>query len=154
MHRENSTLVELNQQSQRAVGKMKATITQRFQTTQDGTSSPLIYDVDCDCRYIFFCKKDAAHEGDWKVQFVKIIYEKDKVCSVDGISVPYFSSEELSKYPDGYRYLGAAQARLGHRINTQLATLREPYWSKMYECMENWLDGHDDPGLFWEHQQE
>lgn len=150
MHRENGTLVEFNPQTGRAVGKMKATITQRFRTTETAGSPVLTYDVDCDCRYIFFCKRDPAQSDEWKVQFVKIIYEKDKVCPVDGKPVPDFPAEELEKYPSGYRYLGAAQARLGHHINTRLATLEEPYWSKMYECMENWLEGLDDPGLFWE----
>lgn len=150
MHRENGTLVELNPHTGRAVGKMKATITQRFRSADTSSSPPLVYDVDCDCRYIFYCKRDSDHNDDWKVQFVKIIYEKDKVCPVDGKSVPEFSVEELEKYPFGYRYLGASQARLGHTINTRLATLDEPYWSKMYGCMENWLEGLDDPGLFWE----
>jgi hypothetical protein len=146
MHRENGTLVELNPQTGRAVGKMKATVTQRFRSADAGPP----YDVDCDCRYIFFCKTDPGCNGEWKVQFVKIIYEKDKLCAVDGKTVPEFAVEELQKYPAGYRYLGAAQARLGHCINTQLATLDEPYWSKMYECMEKWLEGLDHVGLFWE----
>lgn len=150
MHRENGTLVELEQTTGRAIGKMKATITQRFTCAQTADTPGFSYDVDCDCRYLFFCKKGAREADEWKIEYVKIIYEKDKLCPVDGKSLPTFTPDELSNYPVGYRYLGASQARLGHRINTQLATLEEPYWSKMYECMENWLGGQDDPGLFWE----
>lgn len=54
MHRECGTLVELNASTNRAVGKMKATITQRFSGLGAG------YDVDCDCRFIFFCEKVLA----------------------------------------------------------------------------------------------
>ena len=135
MHRENGTLVELN--ASRAIGKMKATITQRFRG----------YDVDCDCRYIFFCVKE---QHDWRIKYVKIIYEKDKLVPVDGKTPPTFSDEELARYPAGYRYLGAAQARTGHDINLQLATLEPPYWQVIYACMERWLAGEDDPGLAWE----
>lgn len=52
MHRENGTLVELNPKNGRACGKMKATITQRFFFEKEGAC-----DVECDCRFIFFCRK-------------------------------------------------------------------------------------------------
>lgn len=47
---------------------------------------------------------------------MKLFYEKDKVIPVDGHSVPDFDDSELNKYPEGYRYLGAAQSTLGHHI--------------------------------------
>ncbi|EEY21637.1 catabolic 3-dehydroquinase [Verticillium alfalfae VaMs.102] len=158
-HRECGTLVELNREAGRALGKMKATITQRF-TSVDGGHA---FDVDCDCRFLFFCeaqpvvdisqphtKADAPNgkvfEGGmksstgeaasddqqsdgaeattssetmerrsavdqepnatgatngnfqhqhqhhaqtaWKVRFVKLVYEKDRVVPVDGRSTP------------------------------------------------------------------
>ena len=46
MHRENGTLVDLNPVTGRAVGKMKATITQRFMFPEGAC------DVECDCRFI------------------------------------------------------------------------------------------------------
>ena len=123
---------------------MKATITQRF-VTDDGIE----YDVDCDCRFLFFCLRSPAHDNDWKVKYVKLVYEKDKVCPVDGKTVPDFNKEDLDKYPMGYKYLGVAQASLGYVIDPTLVTL-EVYWDRLYTCMERWLDGDKNPGLFWD----
>jgi hypothetical protein len=165
MHRECGTLVELN--SNRAVGKMKATITQRFsvpantqtQNNQlatpapdDGSSADNIeFDVDCDCRFIFFCEKNS--QGEWKTYFVKLDYDKDKVVPADGRRAPVFPVEELGKYPEGYKFLGAAQAMLGYKIDLSLPTPRNEYWWKLYSCMETWLDNagseDKDAGLFW-----
>lgn len=159
MHRECGTLVELNSERSRAVGKMKATITQRFcmpaqpgiqrlAPANDEGGDQVEFDVDCDCRFIFFCEKDAA--GAWKAHYVKLDYDKDKVVPADGKSAPVFPPGELKNYPEGYRYLGAAQARLGYKIDLSLPTPRTVYWWRMYQCMEKWLDGQD-AGLFgWE----
>lgn len=139
MHRENGTLVDLNPSTSRAVGKMKATITQRFIT------EALTYDVECDCRFIFFCTKSSATSSsarEWKTQYVKLFYEKDKVVSVDGgRTVPTFTAEELGRYPEGYRYLGAAQARLRHKILEGLPTMDNQAFYDMYEAIDGWLQG-------------
>ncbi|KAK6207672.1 catabolic 3-dehydroquinase [Colletotrichum tabaci] len=146
MHRECGTLVELNPETNRAVGTMKATITQRFKS-QDGCE----FDVDCDCRFLFFCeKKSGGERSDWKAAFVKLVYEKDKVVPVDGTSVPIFKDEVLAKFPTGYKYLGAAQSNLGYEIDTQLVTGKNPEsCEKMYESMGRWLVGEQGTvGLF------
>lgn len=163
MHRECGTLVELNSRNRRAIGKMKATITHRFSfnaangaAATNGTTSAgshdvaAEFDVDCDCRFIFFCEKDGA-TGAWKAKYVKLFYEKDKVVPVDGHQAPRFSKEELARYPQGYRYLGAAQARLGYDIDLQLPTPSNQLWDRMYGEMEKWLDG-GAVDLFWEHK--
>ncbi|AEO69764.1 uncharacterized protein THITE_114367 [Thermothielavioides terrestris NRRL 8126] len=156
MHRECGTLVELNPARSRAIGKMKATITHRFKfdsatctasngSDGGGVTTPLLaqpaeFDVDCDCRFIFFCEKDAA-TGEWKAKYVKLFYEKDKVVPVDGHTAPRFSAEELARIPEGYKYLGAAQARLGYQIDLDLPTAGGELWARMYGEMEKWLDG-------------
>jgi hypothetical protein len=61
MHRENGTLVDLNLAKGRAVGKMKAIITQRF------TIKGVQCDVDCDVRFIFCLKVG----NDWKCKYYK-----------------------------------------------------------------------------------
>ncbi|TGO36667.1 hypothetical protein BHYA_0118g00220 [Botrytis hyacinthi] len=60
MHRENGTLVDLNLPLGRAIGKMKATITQRF-VIED---TPI--DVECDCRFIIWC---LIEDGEWEVKY-------------------------------------------------------------------------------------
>ncbi|KAL3464872.1 catabolic 3-dehydroquinase [Aspergillus heterothallicus] len=139
MHRENGTLVDLNPETARAVAKMKATITQRFNI--DGIE----YDVDCDCRFIMFCKKVSQMPGPpaWKIKFKKLIYEKDRIVPVDGRNVPTFEKSELEKYPYGYRYLGASQAKLGHEIKTDLPVLNNEGFFEMYKAMDTWLRGED-----------
>lgn len=140
MHRENGTLVDVNPSTSRAVGKMKATITQRFIFESD-----ISVDIECDCRFIFFCKKEPTSTSGstpvWKTQYVKLFYEKDKMIPVDGKTVPTFDKAELKKYPVGYQFLGAAQATLGHMILDDLPTMDNKGFFDMYEAMEQWLQG-------------
>jgi hypothetical protein len=130
---------------------MKATITQRFVTPQG-----VAYDVDCDCKFLFFCLRDPDSDAEgkgasgWKAKYVKLIYEKDKVLPADGKTAPSFEQKVLDRYPEGYKFLGAAQNSLGYEIDVHLATARDyGRWSRMYGCMEKWLAGKD-PELFWE----
>ncbi|KAK3358505.1 hypothetical protein B0T24DRAFT_540561 [Lasiosphaeria ovina] len=157
MHRECGTLAELSAEHGRAVGKMKATITHRFTVSpsdgkRDGSEGSQ-FDVDCDCRFIFFCEKVPQGDGStsvWKARYVKLFYEKDKVVPADGYTAPRFTSDELAPYPEGYRYLGAAQARLGYEIDLRLPTARDlDLWDRMYGEIEKWLDGKA-VDLFWE----
>ncbi|KAI1073570.1 hypothetical protein F5B20DRAFT_566638 [Whalleya microplaca] len=161
MHRECGTTVELNPTTQRAVGKMKATITQRFSLGAAGPPGvdPVVFDVDCDSRFHFFCFKD-AETGAWRVKYVKLIYDKDKLVPVDGKTLPTFTSEVLEKYPVGYRYLGAAQSMLGHDIDVALPTIQGPEsgaahrrWLDLYEAVEQWLEGAEDVDLTTENGQ-
>ncbi|KAI1409457.1 hypothetical protein F5Y13DRAFT_90437 [Hypoxylon sp. FL1857] len=155
MHRECGTLVELNPSTSRAVGKMKATITQRFRIGGDDAMGidPIVFDVDCDSRFHFFCFRDSCTSA-WKVKYVKLIYEKDKIVPVDGKTPPSFTKEALDRYPEGYKYLGAAQSMLGHDIDVSLPTIQGPelgpantMWLDLYDKMGQWLDGAEDIDL-------
>jgi hypothetical protein len=139
MHRENGTLVDLNLERERAVGRMKATVTQRF------SIQGCDVDVECDCRVVFFVTKQ--HDG-WKAQYSKVLYEKDKIIPVDGKSVPDIDAESLRQFSAGYRYLAWAQAQLGHQIPQDLPTLNNEGFSKMNAAMDAWLEG-DDVDIFW-----
>lgn len=134
MHRENGTLANVNLAKQRGIGKMKATITQRF------TLQGIPVDIECDCRFIFFAK---IEDGEWKAQYVKLFYEKDKMISVNGKDVPHFPQEELDKYTEGYKYLGAAQNSLGHAILKDLPNANNQGWYDMYSAMADWLQGKE-----------
>ncbi|RSH95767.1 hypothetical protein EHS25_000859 [Saitozyma podzolica] len=106
-HRENGVLANVNLKTGRGIGKMKATITQRL------TMQGIPFDIDCDCRFIFFCKLEGK---EWKAQYVKLFYEKDKVVPVDGKTVPDFPKEELAKYTQGISTChGRMDPRQGHQ---------------------------------------
>ncbi|KAI4591566.1 hypothetical protein KJ359_013197 [Pestalotiopsis sp. 9143b] len=145
MHRECGTLVEYASEHGRAIGKMKATITQRFKTPESLATADCPvgteFDVDCDCRFIFFCVKTSAG---WKARYVKLFYEKDKVVPVDGLHAPTFPKEVLDSFPEGYSYLGAAQSMLGYPVTKHLPTAQDhKSWFSMYSKMEEWLAGKD-----------
>ncbi|KAI2602552.1 hypothetical protein GGR54DRAFT_633889 [Hypoxylon sp. NC1633] len=155
MHRECGTLVDLNPSTHRAVGKMKATITQRFNIggSEAIGIEPIVFDVDCDCRFHFFCLRDPSTDA-WKVKYVKLIYEKDKLVPIDGKALPNFTKEMLHQYPEGYQYLGAAQSMLGHDIDLTLPTVQGPEhgaafcsWLGLYEKVDQWLGGAEDIDL-------
>lgn len=97
-------------------------------------------------RFIFFCLGKSS--GEWKVKYYKSFYEKDKVIPVDGIHCPLFSEEDLEQYPKGYQCLGVAQARIGHPVVKNLATMQNEEFYKMYEAMHEWLEGKQ-PDLWW-----
>ncbi|KAJ9643890.1 hypothetical protein H2199_003756 [Coniosporium tulheliwenetii] len=144
MHRECGTLVDLDLAQSRAVGKMKATITQRF--TLDGCE----VDVECDARFIFFCMRE---DDEWKARFKKVFCEKSKVIPVDGKNAPSFPQDVLAKYPEGYKYLAVAQHMAGHPILNDLPTLNNKGVYQMYEAMGAWLRG-EEIDLFWEKSYE
>ena len=141
MHRENGTLANVNLAKQRGIGKMKATLTQRF------LLNGVPVDVECDCRFIFFA---FIEEGEWKTQYVKLFYEKDKILAVNG-KLPEIPESELEKYTEGYKYLGYAQKSLGHEILPDLPNAGNKGWYSMYKSMEEWLDGKDID-LFYGHE--
>lgn len=144
MHRENGTLVELAEEKERAVGKMKTTITQRF--VVDG--GRVAFDVECDCRFIFFCRVERA---EWKVQWKKVFYEKSALRPVDGKSgsLPHFDPAALAEFPEGYKYLAVAQKMIGHKILRDLPTMNNEGFYRMNQAMADWLDGKEI-NLFWE----
>lgn len=142
MHRECGTLVDLNPKTQRAIGKMKTTITQRFE--YEGVP----FDIDCDNYFIFFCLKDS--NGDWKARWYKVFYVKDKFVPV-GVPTAenmeklakLFSKENLEQYPWGYQYLAVAQANLGYPIDKKLPTWKNELYHTMYDAMKDWMEGKE-----------
>ncbi|KAL4904353.1 hypothetical protein BDW74DRAFT_178936 [Aspergillus multicolor] len=95
-----STSIEGRANGDFIMHRMKATISQRFNF--DGVA----FDVDYDCRFINFCMKT---DGEWKVVYVKLLNEKDRLVPVDGQNVPSFGCDKLSQFPTGYQYLAVAQ---------------------------------------------
>jgi hypothetical protein len=104
MHRVHGSTTDINTEATRAVTKMKATITQRFDI--NGCEA----DAESDCRFLFFWIK-VPETGEWRAKFVRHWYEKDKLIPVNPAKVPVLDEEKLKEYPSGYRYLAYCQEK-------------------------------------------
>jgi hypothetical protein len=136
MHRIHGSTTDI--QGSRAVTKMKATITQRFNL------HGVEVDAVSDCRFAFFWDK----RGDkWGAQFVRHWYEKDKLLPVDPRKVPELDDEKLAKFPPGYRYLGYCQEEvMGVKVKLDMPGHRsqcDPAHDKLYWQTKQWLEGEN-----------
>jgi len=154
MHRCHGASTDINESVTRAVTKMKATITQRFDL--DGC----VVDAESDCRFCFFWEKgvvlgdgaaDAVPLGEWRARFVRHWYEKDKLIPVNPSKVPRLDESKLEDYPSGYRYLSYCQEHTlkikikhdmpGHRREGQNANGKAH--DLLYHQCKQWLEGED-----------
>ncbi|KAL1849490.1 hypothetical protein Plec18170_007397 [Paecilomyces lecythidis] len=144
MHRCHGSSTEINPEGTRAVTKLKATITQRFEV--DGAE----FDVEADCRFCFYFEKDGDH---WGASLVRHWYEKDKMIPVNPAKFPSVDEEKLKTYPPGYKYLAYWQEAImgvtvlmdmpGHRRHVGTPNLEkhdELYWNA-----KKWLEGEPIP---------
>lgn len=140
----HGTTTDINKEATRAVTKMKATITQRFNL--DGVEA----DAESDCRFVFFFSKDTK-TGDWGANYVRHFYEKDKLIPVNPEKVPKLDAEKLKGYPTGYRYLAYCQELTmgvkvvrdlpGHRRD--VGTINGAKHDTLYLQIKEWMDGKD-----------
>lgn len=140
MHRCHGTTTDITPDGQRAVTKVKATITQRF--VIDGAE----VDVECDCRFCFFFEKV---DGRWGARFVRHWYEKDKMIPVNPAKVPKIDEAKLATYPEGYKFLAYCQEDTmavsvikdmpGH--NRHKGTPSGKKHDLLYMQAKAWLDG-------------
>lgn len=146
MHRIHGSTTDINPEANRAVTKMKATITQRFEF-EDGIEA----DAESDCRFVFFWSKD-AQTGDWGANYVRHFYEKDKMIPVDPNRIPKIDAEAAKEYPIGYRYLAYCQERTmgvkvirdlpGHRRESG-STINGEKHDILYKQIKAWMDGQN-----------
>ena len=76
MHRCTGATTDVNREATRAVTKLKATISQRFNI---GCCE---VDTESDCRFCFFWEKGTDQvtdiaQGEWRARYVRHWYEKD-----------------------------------------------------------------------------
>ncbi|BGP20931.1 hypothetical protein JCM10213_000568 [Rhodosporidiobolus nylandii] len=145
-HRVNGSTVDIatsgSAAGRRGLGKLKATITQRFVMPLEGgkEGETCEVDVDADCRLCFFVEKKA--DGSWKNHFFKGFYEKDLLKPVDPRKLPKIDDEKLATFPEGYRWLGYAQNQAaGYAIKMDLPQSRGVDHDHFYETFKLWLDG-------------
>ncbi|GAA6018345.1 hypothetical protein JCM11491_005940 [Sporobolomyces phaffii] len=144
-HRVNGSTVDVaisgKGQGTRALGKLKATITQRFKMPcVDGSRELCEVDIDADCRLCFFLEKN--NEGSWKTHFFKGIYERDRPVPVDPTRVAKFDRAKLDSFPEGYRHLGYCQEEIaGYKVKRDLPGSRGEEHDHFYQCFIDWLQG-------------
>ncbi|KAJ4299497.1 hypothetical protein N0V90_004742 [Kalmusia sp. IMI 367209] len=139
MHRCHGCTTDINKAGTHAVTKLKATITQRF------TYSSVTFDVEADCRFIFFFEKV---DENWGARLVRHWYEKDKVIPVNPVLVPEIDEEKAQTYPPGYRYLAYWQEKTmgvkvvrdlpGHRRHVGTENLDKH--NLLYHQAKKWLE--------------
>ena len=144
MHRIHGTTSDIAPDGLRAVTKMKATITQRFDL--DGAEC----DAESDCRFIFFWEKNTiagdAAEGNWQAKFVRHWYEKDKLIPVDPRKVPALDDEKLATFPPGYRYLAYCQEKtMGVKVMLDM-----PGHRRDANGVDKWGTGKKHDLLYWQ----
>ncbi|KAG8625923.1 hypothetical protein KVT40_006324 [Elsinoe batatas] len=128
----------------RAVTKMKATITQRFDI--DGCEA----DAESDCRFVFFWTKN--EKGNWGANYVRHFYEKDKLVPVDPNRIPKVDHEKAKQYPFGYRYLAYCEETVlgikcvydlpSHRREAG-TTINGEKHDMLYRQIKQWMDGEN-----------
>ncbi|KIY51896.1 hypothetical protein FISHEDRAFT_70391 [Fistulina hepatica ATCC 64428] len=124
---------------------MKTTITQRFTLPATTPGKTCQADVECDNRFILFCQK--LDDGQCKVKYCKVSYEKDRVVPVDPAKVPAsFDEAKLVRYSEGDRYLAVAQHTIGRRI-ANLTTFRNSQFGTLYRRL--WESGWSIRMLTW-----
>ncbi|KAK5065352.1 Vacuolar protease A [Exophiala bonariae] len=145
MHRCHGISTDINPEATRAVTKMKATITQRFDL--DGAEA----DAESDCRFCFFWIKE---NGEWRARYVRHWYEKDKLIPVNPAKVPQLDEQLLKTFPTGYRYLAYCQEKTmgvkvlldmpGHRREKGVAGGSKACGEKhdlLYWQCKDWVEG-------------
>lgn len=60
---------------------------------------------------------------------------------IDWQPLPQWDKKILEKFPQGYRWLGAAQLMIGHDLLYDLPSMNNKGFYELNEAMPIWLDG-------------
>ena len=101
-------------------------------TTLDGI------EVDVTC-YGRFYDRFVKHEGAWRILRRNAIYEKDRIEPVRPGAALKLDDAELSRFPEGYRYLAYVQSRGGSTVDLGLPTPRSAALAQLYKEGTAWL---------------
>ncbi len=114
----------------RAVSQAKMTIAAR------GTVHAVPCEVTCEGRFYDFWRKDA---GVWKLAERAVIYERDRLDTLEGAPHPKMAASILEKYPPGYRHLAYLQQANGATVIAGLPGLTGPAVEELYARGRRWL---------------
>ena len=128
-HRLGGSSIDLN--GDRALAQTKMTILQRAPV--EGVTC----DVTCSGRFYDFLEK---RSGRWGIVLRQSIYELDRLDPVTPGTAPVLDAALLEQFPIGYRHLAYLQTRIGYDVTRNLAGLRGPEVSALYERGARWLE--------------
>ncbi|KIM91178.1 hypothetical protein PILCRDRAFT_811687 [Piloderma croceum F 1598] len=136
MHRIHGSSVDIEEGGKRAVVKMKATITQRFELPPKN----VLVDAESDCRFCMFFEKI---DGKWGARFVRHFYEKDKLIPVDPRHIPELDDAKLAQFPSGYRYLAYCQEACmpNCTVKKDMPGIRGKEHDDLLRQVKDWLEG-------------
>jgi len=127
-HFMGGTSVRLN--GSKAIAESRMTLLSR--ATLDGI------EVDVTC-YGRFYDRFVKHEGAWRILRRNAIYEKDRIEPVRPGVALQLDEAELSRFPEGYRYLAYVQSRGGSKVDLGLPTPRSAALEQLYKEGTAWL---------------
>jgi len=116
----------------RAIAQTKMTITQRAEV------EGVLCDVVCTGRFYDFFER---RRGRWGLVLRQPIYEQDRLDPVAPGERPDLDAELLASFPEGYRHLAYAQARIGYPVKRDMPGLVGPELEALYASGERWLAG-------------
>ena len=116
----------------RAIAQTKMTISQR------AIVEGVLCDVVCTGRFYDFFEQ---REAQWKIALRQPIYEKDRLDPVDPSATPKLDPVLLGQFPEGYRHLAYAQARLGFKVKRDMPQLVGAEVERLYADGASWLAG-------------
>ena len=121
----------------RAVAQTKMTISQR--AIVEGVPC----DIVCTGRFHDFLEKRA---GRWGLVLRQPIYEKDRMDAVPQGVAPQLDEALLAQFPEGYRHLAYAQARIGYSVKRDMPGLTGFEVQDLYRRGRDWLAGENLEG--------
>ena len=128
LHRLGGSSIDLV--GDRALVQTKMTITQRAPV------EGVMCDVTCAGRFYDFLDRRA---GRWGLVLRQSIYELDRLDPVVPGTFPVLDMSLLEQFPIGYRHLAYLQTRVGFDVTRNLAGLRGPEVTALYERGAAWL---------------
>lgn len=126
--------ISIDVQGARAVAQSKMQIVQR------GKLDGVEVDVTCLGRFVDALEK---REGRWGLVLRQPVYELDRMAPVDPASSIELDPELLDSFPEGYRYLGYLQTKVGFTVYKNLPGTRGPEIAALNARMKQWLGGAD-----------
>lgn len=124
--------MSIDLKGKRAIAQTKMTIAQRAEV------EGVLCDVTCAGRFYDFLEK---RKGRWGIVLRRLVYEKDRIDTVEPGARLKLDKKLLARFPEGYRHLAYLQTRIGYTVKEELPGLDGPPLKALYAKGDAWLKG-------------